>query len=112
MRLLRMHDRPRLVKAVDERPRRQRRAPLLEGAPDPDEPVAQREDGLRPLEKLLRVPRLYHPPLVGRVQMLRRHDNLTLEHDPTILPHPGDEQIMNGPRRPGTAAKPVMARAE
>ena len=33
VRLLRMHDRPRLVKAVDECPRRQRRAPLLEGAP-------------------------------------------------------------------------------
>jgi len=40
VRLLRMDDRPRLMKAVDERPRRQRRAPLLERAPDPDEPVA------------------------------------------------------------------------
>jgi hypothetical protein len=81
-----MHDRPRLVEAVDERSRTQRWAPLLEAAADTDETVAEREDGLCALGELVRVPRLPEPPLVGRVETLRRQDDLTLEHDSKVIP--------------------------
>ena len=48
-----MHDRPGLVESVDECPGNQRRAALLETAPDADETVAQREDSLGQADKLI-----------------------------------------------------------
>ena len=48
-----VHNRPGLVEPVDECPGDQRGATLFEAAPDADETVTQREDGLGQADKLI-----------------------------------------------------------
>jgi len=68
-----------------------------------------REDGLRALGELIGIPRLRDAPLIGREQMLRRHNDLTLEHDLTVIPRSrnGQGTLITVDRRqllwPGTA---------
>ena len=51
---------------------------IAEAAADADKAVAKRQDGLRALGELIGVPRPHHAPLIGREQMLRRQNDLTL----------------------------------
>jgi hypothetical protein len=88
MRLLGMHDRPRLVEAVDEHAGRGRRASLLEAAADAKKAVGEREDRLGAVDILIRVPCLHQAPRLGRIEVLRKQDDLTLQHDPNGKPLP------------------------
>jgi hypothetical protein len=104
-RALRMHDRPGLVETVDERSGGQRRAAFLEAAADAGEAVAEREDGLRAIGELIGVPRLGDAPFIGREEMLRRQNDLTLEHDLTVIPRSrnGQKALITTDHRQPTA---------
>ena len=81
---LRVHDRPGLVEAVEQRGRVIRGLALLEGRPDPEEAVRQREQRLRLLDVVGVVVALHQPPLIGGVVLRRGEDPAGRGHQPVL----------------------------
>src|SRR5205085_1276277 len=83
----------------DDRTRTCFRPAILEGPPHPEESVTEGEHGLCAGHVLVGIARLDDPPLVRRIQVLRRQNVPTFQHERTIA---------NGGDRHASDMRPVI----